>query len=1338
MFTGTWNAVRRHKWAFLTGGSAAAGLVYLGRQVYVQYKQLSAMLEDTDDLDRLLASLLGLNPEELPPPHGSRHRTPEREDNREDGEIRQPGEKGEQEVEKRAEGAEGASRDAETPAVSFSAWAASLTSPLSSFFEKLGVSFSRRENRATPRASASAEWQVVLHFLRTQRLADRSVWELREEIRGVVDVAFDISHYTALLRDPASSRTLSPVAKRRCFFHMGVEIYARTLMAIYLLVLLVVLHRVQVNIVARQTFYGVYTPGFALSREGRGSGDSGGARAASASCRQRRRPSGSCDARNAGVGDSAAASGASPRRREENEGEGERGADEAGEGDERDDRDEAEKLDQEDEEDGRDTITLEELNAANYLFLTTTRSLLSSQTALDLIAVEIHRASRQVLRDVQPEGVLSSKDLLHLLLLILVTAHTRILRRAETGDLPQKRRRPSRHRSLDSESDEEDEEEEEEEEEGEEEEDRDGAEEKRERERGRSSVLRCRGLAALLLPESQDLFDASLEEARVSQVSVAGERRQGACSPTQRIQSSPSPSPQAGSDEAPCVSDLRRSPIVSALVEAQLAEARDLLEAPACAEATADAVTAALWLAVQCLQGCLLQAGLAVAASPSSALDAGVSRNSFSLSSSVSSSLEKVSRLSQLSQDAAASPVCVEVREEKARVEVTTSSKREQNSLYPDLLNLSGREGTRGDSRLRLPATSDSCWAPTVCRFAFARTFGRICQLADFVLGSPQTTRVDDEAWKRVSEERTRPRLDGEEKTPDGRFAASAKAWRGETKAVRKEGQSVSETERVEETEKVEETERVEETESDVLAFVARLPAIEEFSSFAFFPTATEDELDAVRALLAAAREKETVETRRFLLPVGRLSERRGPAFRHMAQMQREVQKQLLLASLREEQDLRTRRKQREDARKRERRRRAEAKGRKETCEVCETPETPEPHTDGESLHAGSEKKRKEGEALSCRLPGRDAVHSSPEKKEGVEKEEEGTGRLSFGEDRISAAVSDSPLKAPPACRRLNKATGKVQEGSERRQGCFAPVERHAASRVSPEVGRVPRGIEREATGGCGEKAKEGEKGKEASSRSLLSSEVQVLDDASAGALDGKRDDLCAPETPGLPPSFLVRERTEPAAGLSPSATDGEKNGEKGDALTPDEEGFLDCQRVESELSLDVHLIESRLSSRGPLDSWTGAEVSLASSFADRRPHKREAERSGKEDRKDGDEKAKGDQGSPDERGAKNLGACGEVGGAVYACEKRKEEDSRVRESAGNEERKNASPECGSLTEGDKRRDDERRDDERKGGEDKKGEQGGPGREKIETERLQNRAEREGEAARGGATGESG
>ncbi|CBZ54929.1 conserved hypothetical protein [Neospora caninum Liverpool] len=1223
MLTGTWNAMKRHKWKFLAGGSAAAGLAYLGRQVYVQYKQLSAMLEDTEDLDRLLAALLGLNPEELPA-DGSL------DTNREQDEEREENEK----------------RDTSAPVFSFSALSASLSSPFSSFLERLGF-LPFRGSRTVPRASASAEWKMIAHFLRTQVLADRSTWELREEIRGIVNVAFDISHYTALLRDPVSARTLSPVAKRRCFFHMSVEVYARTLMAIYLLVLLAVLHRVQVNIVARQTFYGVYTPGFTRKRVEETPGEKRGelrdsTQPGAERTEDRTYAPSPDDPKDPGT-PSAFASlvGGEDERRAEQDASGE------------------------------ESISLEEVKAANYLFLTTTRYLLSSQAALDLIAVEIHRATRQVLRDAQPEGILSSKDLLHLLLLILVTAHTRILKRAENGALPRKRHKAlSRSTAADdTEPDEEEEEadiegeevKEEEEEETEGEEDESESEE----EQGRRPVSRGIGLAALLLPEGAHPFEVFPED-EAARKTCRDLCEADTCASHKRSSGEVRVEPRSSSNTvqgAPAsLADLK-NPAISSLVEAQLAEARDLLEAPACAEATLDGLTASLWLAVQCLQGCLLQAGRAVPASPSPSL-LSPSRASISLSSVV----EVVSQnRSQSRQDERenASPARFEGnREERSRVDVRASAER-----------------TEWVDSNRVSVTDEDLWFPRFCLFPFARTFGRMCQLADFVLGTPGS-REGDEAVERPT---------GGAKRQGASGAPEAAARRGEC-ANRRPGTGDFES-------------PAEESDSDVLAFFARLPAIEEFSSFAFFPTATEDELDALRALAVAAREKaETEETRRrFLLPLGRLSERGSPAFRHMLQMQREAQKQVLLAALREEQALVTRRKQREEVERKETvtckaEKEEETKTKPEAGVVHDTQEPApiaEPRFSSWSERDTSDAGTRENEGKLLREALTSRAHNktfSAGRKEG-EREVEGTkerGLDSRGESCLTVAFSrlaQNPSSTPGSLQEVSREAraGDVRPAAPSEPSgpaaSTAALDGGCLSRIHASEGAC------EGTGDDGGFAGKDRKGEQGSGKQLFSFfrslERQTTDSAGDGALrhregESERSEGCA-EPQRQSPSVEREARVESVAPGSPPTVPNAERGGSGDGLTLEEEGFLDCQCAASDLSLDVHLIDSRLSSRGPLDSWSGAEVSL-SSFVDRRTEKRGS------DRDEGDKKVESERGETDPgRGTKKRGACAEtrrpgksaedsVSGAAFGAHAHEEKAGETGETReGKDERKGSS-----------------------------------------------------------------
>ncbi|PFH33915.1 hypothetical protein BESB_070670 [Besnoitia besnoiti] len=124
MLQRAWNVVKRHRWKFLLGGGTVAGVAYLGRRVYVQYKQLSVLLEETEDLDRLLAALLGLDSED-----------------------------------DAAQSAADGPRRSESKKDSF----LSLAS-LSALLERLGLPTGERQGLSAARASQSAEWKMIAHF----------------------------------------------------------------------------------------------------------------------------------------------------------------------------------------------------------------------------------------------------------------------------------------------------------------------------------------------------------------------------------------------------------------------------------------------------------------------------------------------------------------------------------------------------------------------------------------------------------------------------------------------------------------------------------------------------------------------------------------------------------------------------------------------------------------------------------------------------------------------------------------------------------------------------------------------------------------------------------------------------------------------------------------------------------------------------------------------------------------------------------------------------------------------------------------------------------------------
>ncbi|PHJ19871.1 peroxin-3 [Cystoisospora suis] len=267
----TWNVVKRHRWKLLVGGgaaAAAAGVAYLGNLVYVHYKYLSEIVNDTDELDRLLAELLGVNPEDIK----EAVQKEEEEEKRKHGVLVEEADlskKGKNGKEKREEREGGGGEEEEASHDHGGSLTSRVTSFFSSFFgnerkeekDKKGSSKTRNMigsqeegdrgeiDDILKRISQSIEWKRTLQFLKVQEVCDKTIWSVRTPLHHVICDSFFVDQYTAILRDPASVRKLSPARKRRCFFEMSIEVFARTLTSLYLFILLAVIHRIEVNLI---------------------------------------------------------------------------------------------------------------------------------------------------------------------------------------------------------------------------------------------------------------------------------------------------------------------------------------------------------------------------------------------------------------------------------------------------------------------------------------------------------------------------------------------------------------------------------------------------------------------------------------------------------------------------------------------------------------------------------------------------------------------------------------------------------------------------------------------------------------------------------------------------------------------------------------------------------------------------------------------------------------------------------------------------------------------------------------------------------------------------------
>nr|AND95587.1 Peroxisome biogenesis factor 3 [Chromera velia] len=98
----------------------------------------------------------------------------------------------------------------------------------------------------------SREWKMNLHFQRNQHVADDTVKKGLVRVRANLFKLFCIDQVTVKLRE--QSNRLSPEEKAALFDQIKIECVSRTLASVYVLHLLLLLHRLEINIIGRQMF----------------------------------------------------------------------------------------------------------------------------------------------------------------------------------------------------------------------------------------------------------------------------------------------------------------------------------------------------------------------------------------------------------------------------------------------------------------------------------------------------------------------------------------------------------------------------------------------------------------------------------------------------------------------------------------------------------------------------------------------------------------------------------------------------------------------------------------------------------------------------------------------------------------------------------------------------------------------------------------------------------------------------------------------------------------------------------------------------------------------------
>ncbi|CEM40076.1 unnamed protein product [Vitrella brassicaformis CCMP3155] len=98
----------------------------------------------------------------------------------------------------------------------------------------------------------SAEWKMTLHYQRNQKVSDMTVKKNLENLRTKLFELFEINDLTQTLRD--NSHQLSPDQKSAYFNQIKIQCLSRAVSSLYALHLLLLLHRLEINIIGKQMF----------------------------------------------------------------------------------------------------------------------------------------------------------------------------------------------------------------------------------------------------------------------------------------------------------------------------------------------------------------------------------------------------------------------------------------------------------------------------------------------------------------------------------------------------------------------------------------------------------------------------------------------------------------------------------------------------------------------------------------------------------------------------------------------------------------------------------------------------------------------------------------------------------------------------------------------------------------------------------------------------------------------------------------------------------------------------------------------------------------------------
>eukprot|EP00386_Alphamonas_edax_P011799 GDKI01037133.1.p1 GENE.GDKI01037133.1~~GDKI01037133.1.p1 ORF type:complete len:379 (+),score=80.64 GDKI01037133.1:47-1183(+) len=98
----------------------------------------------------------------------------------------------------------------------------------------------------------SQEWKMNLHFQRNQKVADVTVKKTLQRAKAALFKLYEIDEITNILRD--QSTTLTPEQKGQHFNRIKVQCISRAVAASYVVHILLLLHRIEINLIGRQMF----------------------------------------------------------------------------------------------------------------------------------------------------------------------------------------------------------------------------------------------------------------------------------------------------------------------------------------------------------------------------------------------------------------------------------------------------------------------------------------------------------------------------------------------------------------------------------------------------------------------------------------------------------------------------------------------------------------------------------------------------------------------------------------------------------------------------------------------------------------------------------------------------------------------------------------------------------------------------------------------------------------------------------------------------------------------------------------------------------------------------